>query len=77
MTRKATQADFDFIFHLHVHPQVNRFLFYEIMSAEEFKSIFDALLVQGILYVMRKKVFRKACLNFFPKNIVALTSAFS
>jgi L-phenylalanine/L-methionine N-acetyltransferase len=51
MIRKATQNDFDFIYELHVHPQVNRFLFYEIMSAEEFKTIFNELLEEDILYV--------------------------
>jgi RimJ/RimL family protein N-acetyltransferase len=49
--RKATQNDFDFIYHLHIHPQVNRFLFHEISSAEEFKPIFNELLDQDILYV--------------------------
>lgn len=44
MIRKATQRDFDFIYDLHVHPRVNRFLFYEIMSAEAFKAIFNELL---------------------------------
>ena len=37
MIRKATQEDFDFIYALHMHPQVNRFLLYEIMSAADFK----------------------------------------
>jgi putative acetyltransferase len=49
MIRKAIQGDFDFIYNLHMHPQVNRFLFYDIMSAEEFKPIFNDLL--NILYV--------------------------
>ena len=51
MIRKATQDDFDFIYDLTIHPQVNRFLFYEIMSREEFKPIFYDLLLQDILYV--------------------------
>jgi RimJ/RimL family protein N-acetyltransferase len=51
MIRKATQNDFDFIYHLHIHPQVNRFLFYEITSVEEFKLIFNELLDQDILYI--------------------------
>ncbi len=50
MIRKATQHDFNFIYDLHMHPQTNRFLFYEIMSAEEFRPIFDELLEQDILY---------------------------
>src|SRR6266487_6791920 len=51
MIRKATQHDFNFIYDLHMHQQTNRFLFYEIMSAEEFKPIFNELLEQDILYV--------------------------
>lgn len=51
MIRKATIQDFDFIYELHVHPQVNRFLFYEIVSEDDFNTIFTDLLAQGILYV--------------------------
>jgi len=54
MIRKATQDDFNFIYDLHVHPQVNRFLFYEIMSAEQFKPIFSEFLEQGILHVYQE-----------------------
>lgn len=68
MTRKATQADFDFIFHLHVHPQVNRFLFYELMSAGEFKRIFDSLLDQGILYVFEEEGIQKGMFKLVPKE---------
>lgn len=55
MIRKATPQDFDFIYALHVHPQVNRFLFYEIMSEEDFKIIFSDLLAGGILYVYEEE----------------------
>jgi RimJ/RimL family protein N-acetyltransferase len=51
MIRKATQHDFDFIYALHIHPRVNRFLFYEIMSVEEFRPIFNELMEQKNLYV--------------------------
>ena len=51
MIRKATQNDFDFIYNLTIHPQVNRFLFYEIMAAKEFRLIFNKLLGQDILYI--------------------------
>ena len=54
MIRKATQEDFNFIYQLHIHPQVNRFLFYEIMSASEFEPIFNELLQQDILYVFEE-----------------------
>ena len=67
MIRKATQDDFDFIYNLHIHPQVNRFLFYEIMSAEEFKPIFNELLEQDILYVYEEEDILKGMFKLLPK----------
>jgi putative acetyltransferase len=68
MIRKATQNDFDFIYEIHVHPQTNRFLFYEIMSAEEFKSIFDELVEQDILYVYEEDSALKGMFKLMPKT---------
>jgi putative acetyltransferase len=67
MIRKATQEDFDFIHGLHIHPQVNRFLFYEIMPAEEFKFIFNDLLVQDVLYVYEEDGLLIGMFKFIPK----------
>ena len=55
MIRKATQKDFDFIYNLHMHPMTNRFLFYEIMDANDFKPIFNNMLEQDILYVYEEE----------------------
>jgi len=68
MIRTATQNDFDFIYKLHVHPLVNRFLFYEIMSAEEFKSIFNELLLQNILYVYEEGGILTGMFKLVPKQ---------
>ena len=68
MIRKTTRDDFDFIYDLHIHPQVNRFLFYEIMSAEEFKFIFDDLLAQEVLYVYEEDGILKGMFKFIPKQ---------
>jgi RimJ/RimL family protein N-acetyltransferase len=68
MIRKAKQEDFDFIYALHVNPQVNRFLFYEIMSVEEFKGIFDELLNQGVLYVYEEDDILKGMFKLTPKQ---------
>ncbi len=68
MIRKATQDDFDFIYELHIQPQVNRFLFYEIMRAEEFKPIFNELLRQGILYVYEEDNILKGMFKLVPKE---------
>jgi putative acetyltransferase len=67
MIRRASQHDFDFIYGLHVHPEVNRFLFYEIMSAEEFKAIFIELLEQDILYVYAEDGILIGMFKLMPK----------
>ncbi len=51
MLRKATKADFEFIFTLYMHPSVNPWLLYEMMPASSFQPIFDDLLRQEIKYV--------------------------
>jgi ribosomal protein S18 acetylase RimI-like enzyme len=68
MIRKTTHEDFDFIYHLHIHPQVNRFLFYEIMSEEEFKTIFNELLLQENLYVYEEDGILKGMFKLVPKQ---------
>ena len=68
MIRIATHDDFDFIYALHIHPDVNRFLFYEIMSAEDFKSIFNDLLQQEVLYVYEEDDVLKGMFKLIPKQ---------
>ncbi len=51
MIRKATHADFNFMFYLYMHPQVNQFLLYEVMTAENFYLVFDELEKKGVLYI--------------------------
>lgn len=68
MIRKATEDDFDFIYGLHSHPQVNRFLFYEIMSAEEFKQIFNELLQQDILFIYEEEGILTGMFKLMPKE---------
>jgi L-phenylalanine/L-methionine N-acetyltransferase len=54
MYRKTTLADFDFIFYMYMHPQVNPHLLYELMDAESFKPIFEKLVTTDILYVFEE-----------------------
>ena len=68
MIRKATTDDFNFIYELHIHPEVNRFLFYEIMSAEKFKTIFNKLLLEEALYVYEEDNISKGMFKFTPKQ---------
>lgn len=51
MIRKAKPSDFEFIYNLYMHPEVNRFLLYEMMDAGSFKPVFDELLAKQVKYV--------------------------
>jgi putative acetyltransferase len=68
MIRKATHPDFNFIYELHIHPQVNRFLFYEMMETVEFKGIFNEMLEQGVLYVYEEDGVSKGMFKLTPKQ---------
>jgi L-phenylalanine/L-methionine N-acetyltransferase len=54
MHRNTTQSDFQFIFDLYMHPQVNPHLLYEQMSSEEFRPIFEDLLSDKVVYVFEE-----------------------
>ncbi len=51
MLRPATSTDFDFIYELYMHPQINPFLLYEQMEIRNFKSVFDDLVNRKVLFV--------------------------
>lgn len=51
MIRKVTEADFDFIYGLYMHPKINPWLLYEPMDAADFQPIFEELLSRKVLYV--------------------------
>lgn len=52
MIRNITAGDFDFIYGLYMHPEINPFLLYEMMDANSFKPVFDDLLARDIIYVV-------------------------
>lgn len=54
MIRKANPSDFDFIYELYMHPQVNPFLLYEMMDRNSFKPIFNDLLSKNVKYVFEE-----------------------
>jgi L-phenylalanine/L-methionine N-acetyltransferase len=54
MTKKITPSDFDFIYGLYMHPNINPFLLYEPMDKESFQPIFDNLLKEEILYIFQE-----------------------
>ena len=51
MLRKATDTDFDFVYELYMHPQINPFLLYEQMDINEFKPVFEDLTKKNVLFV--------------------------
>jgi L-phenylalanine/L-methionine N-acetyltransferase len=51
MIRNITTSDFDFIYGLYMHPQVNPFLLYEQTDAAGFAPIFNELLAKNIIYI--------------------------
>jgi len=51
MIRRMTQQDFDFIYGLYMHPEVNKYLLYEPMPQKEFTPIFAELLQKEIIYL--------------------------
>jgi putative acetyltransferase len=51
MIRTAGAEDFDYIFHLYMHPDSNPWLLYEEMGKEEFKPVYNELTARNHLYV--------------------------
>lgn len=51
MLRLGIEKDFDALYPIYMHPTVNPYLSFEIMSKEEFLPIFHQLLKSGTLYV--------------------------
>ena len=51
MVRKITAHDFEYIYSLYFHPDINPFLLYEMMDADSFSPIFDDLLAKNIIFI--------------------------
>lgn len=51
MIRHATPSDFEFVYALYFHPDINPYLLYEPMDTADFRPIFDDLLQKAVLYV--------------------------
>lgn len=51
MIRLATSKDFDFVYDLYMHPEINPFLLYENMTMPSFEPIFYELIQNQLLYV--------------------------
>lgn len=51
MIRNISTNDFDLIYSLYMHPQINPYLLYEVMDKDFFEPIFNELLDKDIIYV--------------------------
>ncbi len=51
MIRVVQKEDFDFIYALYMHPDVNPFLLYEFMDAASFAPEFNQLQERNVLYI--------------------------
>lgn len=51
MLRQATDTDFDFVYELYMHQQINPFLLYEQMEVNDFIPVFEDLTKKKVLYV--------------------------
>lgn len=76
MYRKATINDFDFIFYMFMHPQVNLHLLYEQMSEESFNPIFEKLIAADILYVFEDNNERVGMFKLVPQTYRAAHVAY-
>jgi RimJ/RimL family protein N-acetyltransferase len=51
MIRTATINDFDYLYSLHMHPAINPWLFYEMMTADAFRPVMEELIQKKSLYI--------------------------
>jgi L-phenylalanine/L-methionine N-acetyltransferase len=66
MIRKITIADFDFIYALYMHPEVNPYLSYEMMDENDFWPIFNELLEKDIIYIFEEEGKAVGMFKFIP-----------
>ena len=51
MIRIAKTQDFDFVYNMYMHPQVNPFILYEMMGRDEFEPIYKDLLEKKVKFI--------------------------
>lgn len=55
MIRTAAKTDFDYLYSLYMHPEINPWLLYEMMPAEAFRPIMDELLHKKAVYIYEQE----------------------
>jgi L-phenylalanine/L-methionine N-acetyltransferase len=66
MVRLAALQDFNFIYDLYMHANVNSFLLYEFMDAESFQPIFAGLLQQEVKFIYGNDIERMGMFKLIP-----------
>jgi ribosomal protein S18 acetylase RimI-like enzyme len=54
MLEKVKADDFSYIYELYMNPEVNPYLLYEMMDSETFRTIFNDLLEEEVLYLYKE-----------------------
>jgi putative acetyltransferase len=66
MNRKATIADFDFVYAMYMHPIINPHLLYEQMDKVDFKPIFEKLILDDILFIFFNEEYSLGMFKLIP-----------
>jgi putative acetyltransferase len=54
MLERVKAEDLSYIYELYMHPEVNPYLLYEMMSLDAFRPIFDDLIKDEVLYLYKE-----------------------
>lgn len=68
MIRKATAKDFEFIYELYMHPQINPYLLYEPMDTLAFLPIFEELVSKQVLFVYEHEMKQMGMCKLVPQQ---------
>lgn len=66
MVRLAVSEDFDFIYSLYFHPNINPYLLYEMMEKADFQAIFDDLFSKNCLFVFEQNNEKVGMFKLYP-----------
>lgn len=68
MITKADKKDFDFIYELYMHPQINPYLLYEPMDVTAFLPIFEELINKQVLFVYEDETKKIGMCKLVPQQ---------
>lgn len=68
MLRPASAHDIDFLYSLYMHPDINRWLLYELMTPAEFRPVVVELLQRNSLYIFEQDGGSAAMCKLVPQK---------